>query len=124
MSIASEISRLQTARNTIRGKMVDFGLGASTDKFDDLADEIDDIANRGAVSQTLDSTTQSYTVPAGYHNGAGSVQITTEETSATPTQATQIIVPTSGKVLSKVTVNPIPSNYGLITWDGSSLTVS
>lgn len=26
--------------------------------------------------------------------------------------------------LSQVTVEPIPSNYGLITWDGSSLTVS
>ena len=25
---------------------------------------------------------------------------------------------------SDVTVNPIPSNYGLITWDGSVLTVS
>lgn len=27
-------------------------------------------------------------------------------------------------VLDDITINPIPSNYGLITWDGSTLTVS
>ena len=48
-----------------------------------------------------------------------------QEKTVTPTQSTQIIEPDSGKDgLSKVTVNPIPSNYGLITWNGSSLTVS
>ena len=32
---------------------------------------------------------------------------------------------TAGKLLSfDVVVNPIPSNYGLITWDGSTITVS
>lgn len=32
---------------------------------------------------------------------------------------------TSGMVMTgNLTVNPIPSNYGLITWDGSTLTVS
>lgn len=42
----------------------------------------------------------------------------------TPTQQTQI-VPTADKVLEhNITINPIPSNYGLITWDGSVLTVS
>lgn len=37
MSTQTEITRLQTARNTIRTKMVALGLGASTDKLDDLA---------------------------------------------------------------------------------------
>ena len=42
----------------------------------------------------------------------------------TPSNQTQIL-PTVNKVLSQnVVVNPIPSNYGLITWDGSTLTVS
>jgi hypothetical protein len=32
---------------------------------------------------------------------------------------------TSGLVMTdSVTVNPIPSNYGLITWNGATLTVS
>lgn len=34
-------------------------------------------------------------------------------------------VPTAGTVLlSDITINPIPSNYGRIAWDGSTLTVS
>ena len=71
------------------------------------------MTNNGAVSKTLDATTnnQSYTVPTGYHNGSGTVQIVLETKTATPTTATQNITPTSGKVLSKVTVNPIPSNF-------------
>ena len=71
------------------------------------------MANNGAVSQTLDATTgnQSYTVPAGYHNGSGAVNIVLETKSATPTTASQDVTPTAGKVLSKVTVNAIPSQY-------------
>ena len=77
------------------------------------------MTNRGAVSKTLDATTsnQSYTVPAGYHNGSGTVSIVLEEKSATPTTASQNITPTSGKVLSKVTVAAIPAKYGDTTGD-------
>lgn len=69
------------------------------------------MANNGTVSKTLDTTTTSYTVPAGYHSGTGKVSIATETKTATPSKSTQTITPTSGKVLSKVTVNAIPSNY-------------
>lgn len=69
------------------------------------------MANNGAVSQTLDSATTSYTVPEGYHNGEGTVSITTETKSATPTKSAQTISPSAGKVLSKVTVDPIPDNF-------------
>lgn len=70
--------------------------------------------NNGAVSKTLDATTgnQSYTIPAGYHNGNGKVTVVLEEKSATPTKSVQTITPTNGKVLSKVTVNAIPAIYG------------
>lgn len=35
------------------------------------------------------------------------------------------VLPTAGKSLSQdVTVEPIPPNYGLVTWDGAVLTVS
>lgn len=220
MSISSELSRITTDRNTIRTKLVGFGLATSTDTLDDLADEINAIADRGspsasvqegdsytiqpgyyhggtvqgvagggnynlqaktnitptkskqtiapdqgyyglssveinaipdnyqdvssvtvtasdvlanktfvpaggtltagtmpnngAVSKILDATTgnQSYTVPAGYHNGSGKVQISLETKNTTPSNNTQEITPTSGKVLSKVTVAAIPSNYG------------
>ena len=71
--------------------------------------------NIGAVSQTLNTTTKSYTVPKGYHSGTGTVSITTEEKTATPTKTAQSITPTSGKVLSKVTVNAIPAAYQDVT---------
>ena len=42
----------------------------------------------------------------------------------TPTAETQTL-DTEDKVLAQsVVINPIPSNYGLITWNGSVLTVS
>lgn len=78
------------------------------------------MANNGAVSKTLNTTTKSYTIPAGYHNGSGKVSITTETKTATPSESTQTISPASGKVLSSVTVNPIPSKYG----DASGATVT
>ena len=71
------------------------------------------MANNGAVSKTLDATSgnQSYTVPNGYHSGTGAVKIVLEEKSATPTKSAQTVTPTSGKVLSKVTVAAIPDEY-------------
>lgn len=70
--------------------------------------------NNGAVSKVLDATenNQEYTVPAGYHNGSGSVGIVLEEKTATPSASAQNITPTAGKVLSKVTVSAIPAIYG------------
>ena len=73
------------------------------------------MVNNGAVTKSLDTTTKSYTIPKGYHNGEGTVSITTEEKSATPTTSSQDIKPTAGKVLSKVTVNPIPANFADVT---------
>ena len=67
--------------------------------------------NNGTVSKTLDATTITYTIPKGYHSGTGMVTITLETKTVTPTKSAQDITPTSGKVLSKVTVNPIPDNY-------------
>ena len=59
------------------------------------------MVNNGAVSQTLNTPTTSYTIPTGYHNGSGKVSITLETKTAS---AAGDITPTSGKVLSKVTV--------------------
>lgn len=67
--------------------------------------------NNGAVSKTLDATTTSYAVPAGYHSGTGSVSIVTETKTLTPTKQQQVVPATSGKVISSVTVAAIPGNY-------------
>lgn len=67
--------------------------------------------NNGAVSKTLDATTTTYAIPAGYHSGTGSVSIVTETKTLTPTKQQQVVPATSGKVISSVTVEAIPGNY-------------
>lgn len=42
----------------------------------------------------------------------------------TPTQNTQTIPIENMVARQNIVINPIPSNYGLITWNGSFLTVS
>lgn len=75
--------------------------------------------DNGTVEKVLDPVTPSFTIPAGKHSGTGMVSISPESKTATPTKSTQNIVPTSGKVLEKVTVNPIPDEY-IITTDATA----
>lgn len=42
----------------------------------------------------------------------------------TPSRETQTLATAQMAMTANVVVNPIPSNYGLITWDGGVLTVS
>lgn len=118
MSIATEISRLQTNRNTIRAKLVELGMASSTANLDVLAAAIDDLVNQGAVNVEVKEG-ESYTIPKGYHNGAGTVKgvsgggnYTLQAKTVTPTKKQQAITPDSGYyALSSVTVAAIPDNY-------------
>lgn len=48
-----------------------------------------------------------------------------QERTITPTEVDQIVEPEAGfSALSQVFVKAIPSNYGRIEWNGSTLTVS
>lgn len=42
----------------------------------------------------------------------------------TPTEDSQTIEISHKMAVADIVINPIPSNYGLITWNGSTLTVS
>lgn len=42
----------------------------------------------------------------------------------TPSTETQILETKNKALAQNITINPIPHNYGLITWDGSTITVS
>ena len=42
----------------------------------------------------------------------------------TPTQVTQTLATDSLYMRGNITIKPIPQNYGLITWNGATLTVS
>ena len=48
----------------------------------------------------------------------------TGEYEFTPSVSTQVVEINGMIARDNITINPIPSNYGLITWDGSTITVS
>lgn len=118
MSIATELSRIQTDRNTIRTKLVALGLVSSTANLDECATAVNGIENRGAVSASVQEG-DTYTIPAGYHNGSGTVSgvsgggnYSLQSKTVTPTKAQQPITPDSGYYgLSDVTVAAIPDAY-------------
>jgi len=122
MSISTEISRIQTNRNTIRAKLVELGMANNTDNLTVLASAIEGLVNRGAVSVTVQEG-DTYTIPAGYHNGSGTVSgvagggnYTLQSKTATPTKKQQSITPDSGYYgLSDVTVASIPDAYQDVT---------
>lgn len=66
--------------------------------------------NNGTVTKTLDTSTAKYEFIAGYYAG-GTISITLEEKTITPTKSAQTITPAAGKVLSKVIINAIPDKY-------------
>lgn len=118
MSIATEISRIQTDRNTIRAKLVELGMAQNTDGLDKLATAVEGIENQGAVSATVQEG-DTYTIPKGYHNGSGTVSgvagggnYNLQSKTVTPTKLQQNVTPDSGFYgLSDVTVAPIPESY-------------
>ena len=86
--------------------------------MDSIALHVEDVALVGMTVSEGGAATLSVGAevfsPAVYH-GTYSV---------TPS-ATRQVLPTAGMALREdVVVDPIPSNYGLVTWDGSVLTVS
>lgn len=118
MSISTQISRIQTNRNTIRAKLIELGLVASSATLDACATAVEAIVNRGAINAQVQEG-ETYTIPAGYHNGSGVVagvagggNYTLQEKTVTPTKSRQSITSDAGYYgLSGVTVEAIPEIY-------------
>lgn len=102
MSVSEQITRLQGLRDRQRTKLNSMSLVEPTADLEDCTAAVEGIADNGAVSKKLDTETISYTIPKGYHNGSGAVNIELEEKTVT---ANGTVTPTAGKVISKVTVN-------------------
>lgn len=118
MTIAEELARIQANRNTIRNKLVSLGKVESSATLDACATAVDGIVDNGAVNAEVKEG-ETYTVPAGYHNGSGTVKgvsgggsYNLQTKTATPTKNQQSITPDSGYYgLSAVTVAAIPEAY-------------
>lgn len=118
MSISTEITRIQNAKNAIRAKLVALGLVDNAAKIDTCAEAVTGIEDKGAVSAEVKEG-ESYTIPAGYHNGSGTVRgvagggnYKLQEKTVTPTKSSQNITPDDGFYgLSSVSVGVIPAEY-------------
>lgn len=89
--------------------MADYRITLSIDDSAEAALAVDDDVGMGLSLSDV------------YINGGRPYQ---GEYEVTPSRQTQTLQ-TAGRVMSQdVVVNPIPSNYGLITWNGSALMVS
>lgn len=84
----------------------------------EIADNIIEVTPTVAsnvVSVDADVVTQVVSVDAEQYTG---------EYTFTPTADTQTIEISGMIATQDITINPIPSNYGLITWSGSVLTIT
>lgn len=118
MSIRTQISRLENLRNSIRTKLVELGLAQSTAKLEDCNTALASIENKGNVSVMVKEG-ETYTIPKGYHSGAGTVSgiagggnYNLQSKTVTPTRSQQQITSDDGYYgLSDVVVEAIPENY-------------
>lgn len=118
MSIQTELSRIQSARDTLRTKAIELKISAGTEKLDELAEDYNGIANQGGVSAQVKEG-ETYTIPKGYHDGTGTVSgvagggnYNLQSKSITPTKKPQQVTPDEGYYgMSDVNVEAIPSQY-------------
>lgn len=76
MAIADKLTQLNNVKLAIKqGLQSKLDLNLSSTPFTDYATQINTITNQGAVTKTFtpSGSSQSYTIPKGYHNGNGKV---------------------------------------------------
>ena len=102
----------------------DFDVGFTTEQAESVSFEQDqgiNVSLDGVQMMEVAFAEDTFHVDFGTTISEGEYQGAYE---VTPTTQTQIL-PTENKTLSQnIIVKPIPNNYGLITWNGSTLTVS
>lgn len=77
-----------------------------------------------AISVSINADTMGVTLDTPVVKEYVDVQTYTGEYEVTPSAETQTLNTDGLRLTRNVTVNPIPQNYGLITYNGAVLTVS
>lgn len=121
-NIAKSIESITNSRNTIRNKLIDFGLAQNNDQLATLATAISNITDNGSVQASVKEG-ETYNIPKGYHDGSGTVSgvagggnYNLQSKTVTPTKVQQPITADEGYYgLSDVTVKAIPEAYQDVT---------
>lgn len=117
MAIADKLTQLNNAKLAIKeGLQSKLDLNLSSTPFTDYATQINTITNQGAQTKTFTPSTssQSYTIPKGYHNGSGKVTCNAIG-SAYANLANATILKTSGTKVSSLTLAIDSSKYKVIS---------
>lgn len=86
---------------------------------DDLILVLDDSSPLGLV---IEDSSSPFTLTIG--DGETEYPVYEGATVFTPTRQTQTVVTARKVVLDNITINPIPRNYGLVTYNGSIITIT
>lgn len=122
MSILDEIIRIENDKNTLREKVAELGIGDGTENLDALTAAFNGIEYKGAASIQVKES-ESKSLEAGYYTGIAVTGISgggnysnLESVERTPTKSKQVVTAGTGYyALEKVTINPIPSQYQIVT---------
>lgn len=87
--------------------------------YGELTGELSGVGTLSGTLSSAETLEGSLTIPAAVlpPSYGGDYEIT-------PAEEAQILETDQLYMQGDITINPIPSNYGLITWNGSTLTVS
>lgn len=118
MSIQTEVTRIQDARDLLCAKAVELKISAGTERLLELAEDYNGIVNHGSITQQVKEG-ETFTIPKGYHDGTGTVSGVAgggdyglQSKTVTPTTKPQQVTPDEGFYgLSDVSVEAIPSQY-------------
>lgn len=73
-----------------------------------------DVSDDGGITMSVEQVREIY-VDRPVYTGTQTV---------TPSSQTQTLRTDGKRIVGDITVAPVPSNYGLVTWNGSYLTIS
>jgi hypothetical protein len=118
MSIATEITRIENAANIIKAKTNHMGLEKSpgvvvstSDNLTVQASVIDAIPERDAVSQTLNASTTSINLSAGYYGSESSVSVAIMEPQVVALSGSQQTISCSDKLMTGDITIPAANVY-------------
>ena len=79
MSIQSEIARITGLKERIGDKLTSLGLVTDETMLEEYAEALEGVTDNGGVQGTISTKEGQYSVPKGYHDGTGKVQIAAAE---------------------------------------------